>query len=179
MPPVKTPSVPPRQQLRVDRPDSWIPVEEGDFLDGILEEVTAAYSDVQASGGAGDGYYPLLRIKVIEAPGYEADKVLALHAFSMVLRDRILEQQPIPGEHLIVTFEGIGEQKVKGRNAPALYRLRIEGRDPKLVAEMAYSGMRRRRGNPTAPSGNAPAPVVQTGDFVPPGDGTGTDDIPF
>lgn len=176
MPQPKTPQVPAREQLRADRPDSWIPVETGDFLAGTVEEVTAAYSDVQASGAGGDGFYPLLRIKVTEAPGYEPGKILALHCFAMVLRDRILEQQPIPGETIIVTYEGVGEQKVKGRNAPALYRLRIEGRDPKQVAEMAYSGMRRRRGTPTQqPAG----PPVQQGDFVPPGDGTGTDDIPF
>jgi hypothetical protein len=164
----------PRLQLRADRPDSWIPVEPGDSLRGSLEEVTAAYSDVQAGGPSGDGYYPLLRIKVLEADGYEQGKLLAVHCFAAVLRDRILEQQPIPGEQLEIVYEGIGEQKVRGRNAPSLYRVKVIGRDPKLVAEKAYAGMARRRGTPTQTD-----TPVQAADFVPPGDDMGGDDIPY
>lgn len=143
-----------RTKLRKDNPNTWIPVNPGDLIDGDAVEVVAAWSDVQ------DDFYPLLRIRVDQATGYTVpDKdelILAVHGFPVVLRDRLLSHQPAPGERLIITFEGIGESKTRGRNAPALYRVELPDRDPAETAAKVYSQLSRRRERAGDPEPDVP-----------------------
>lgn len=166
-----------REQLRKDRPDTWIAVNEGDTLRGVVMDIDVAYSDVQAQG-ASDGWYPLLTVKVTSADGYEPGKELKVHGFATVLHNEILKREPAPGEDIIIRYDGVGESKTKGRSAPSLYRVRVPNRDPAETARKTY-GMLSRRGAPLpAP---APAPVSES---VPSDPGAGSppetdDDIPW
>jgi hypothetical protein len=109
---------------------------------------------------AQSGYYPLLRVEVREAEGYKPGEVLAVHCFAAVLRDRILTQEPITGEHIVITYDGEGEAKSKGRNAPQLYRVAMPDRDPEEAARKAYSQFTRGRGS-TTPQPDAQAPAEE------------------
>lgn len=142
--------------MREANPSTWIAVNPGDKVAGKLLEVTAAWSDIQYDGrNPNSGYYPLLRIEVTEADGYTAGEVLAVHCFATVLRDRILTHEPVPGETLIITYEGEGEAKTRGRNAPQLYRVDMPDRNPEQAAAKAYSQFTRGR----ASQGQQPTPV--------------------
>lgn len=159
----------PRAQLRIDRPDSWIPVEDGDKIRGEVLELVSAFSDVQARDNQGDGAYPLLRIKVIEATGYEAGITLAVHAFSSVLQSRVVEQQPTIGETIEIIYEGLSTKQPRpGESPTALYRLTVEGRSAREVADRVYAGMSRRRARRPA-----------TAQEPRPGNGTGDEDLSF
>jgi len=139
-------SIEDRARLRKENPATWVAVNPGDHLDGDMVEVAAAWSDVQYDGrDPQSGYYPLLRVKVRNAEGYKSDDVLAVHCFAAVLRDRILTQEPINGEHIVITYDGEGEAKTKGRNAPQLYRVEMPDRDPEEAARKAYSQFTRGR----------------------------------
>jgi len=136
-----------RTQLRKDKPEVWVPVEAGDFIDGDVKEIAAAWSDAQYDGKDPDsGFYPLLRVQVDEATGYAGSgQVLAVHAFAAVLQSRILDHEPAPGERVIITYEGTGEKKVKGRNAPELFRLELPERDPEQIARNVYGKLKGKR----------------------------------
>lgn len=158
-----------REQLRTDKPNVWVPVDPGDFLDGDIVEVDAAWSDVQYDGKNTDsGFYPLLRVKVREATGYQPEAILTVHGFATVLRDRILTHKPAPGERVILTYEGEGNA-TKGRSAPQLYRVELPERDPSDAAAKVYGSMSPRR----ASGGNPPTQEQL------PTDAPAENDIPF
>lgn len=155
-----------RAELRKSHADTWVAVNPGDFIDGVVQEIAAAWSDAQYKENDPDsGFYPLLRVEVREAPGYEPGQVVAVHAFAAVLQSRILDMEPAPTERVTITYDGTGEAKVRGRNAPELYRLVVHGRDPKETAARAYAQLRGKRGrlNPHGPEPEADAPADASG----------------
>lgn len=129
-----------RVKLRKNKPSVWVPVEPGDRIAGTVVEISAAWSDQQYDGKDPEsGFYPLLRVEVKDTtPGYEIGQVLAVHGFAAVLRSRILDMQPAPGEDVVIGYEGTGEAKT-GRSAPELFRLTVPGRDPREAAANVYA----------------------------------------
>jgi hypothetical protein len=127
------------EKLRAEHPNSWIAIEEGDQLVGVVAEVTMAWSDARAKGNNGDGFYPLVRVDTGDGI------ILAFHAFSVVSYNEIMEKQPIPGERIVVTYQGLGKKK-EDQNAPKIFHVNVQGRDPIKMAANVYSQMQRRSG---------------------------------
>jgi hypothetical protein len=148
------PSQDTRNKLRKDHPDSWIWTKPGDQLEGTVTDVTIATSAVREHNG---GMYPLLRVEVARAGGYEPGQTLAVHALSTVLEDRILTHDPAPGERIVIRYDGTGEKKVAGRNPPELYTLTLPDRDPVVQAARVYETLRRSRGGNSAGLGRVSA----------------------
>lgn len=113
--------------------NAWVPRTDGETLTGELVEITRAWSDWRAkSGSEGDGWYPLLYIKL------ESGQVTMFHAFQTVAYNQVRTKQPLPGETVIVTYQGEGEGK-NGNNPPKLFRIDIEGRNPQTAARNTYA----------------------------------------
>ncbi len=141
-----------RRELRTNHPDTWIAVDEGDTIRGTVSDVTVAWSDVQDQG-RGDGWYPLLTVDAEEATGYETPITLKVHGMAAVLQGELIRAEAAPGETIEIVYNGTGEAKVRGRNAPELFRVRVIGRDPKEAAEKVYGQLRHKiRRPPTPPS---------------------------
>lgn len=152
-----------RAELRSNHNDVWIPVDPGDVLDGTVLDVTLAYSEVMAQEGK-DGSYPLLRIAIQDATGY-ADTVdeLAVHAMPAVLLNEIVLQEPKPGETIQITYVREGEAKVRGRNAPQIFRVRMPDRDPAEQVAGVYGALKgklKNRGAIAAPGSEPPADIA-------------------
>jgi hypothetical protein len=111
-------------------PNAWVPRTDGETLTGELVEITRAYSDQRAKNG--DGFYPLLHIKQPNG------NVTTFHAFQVVSYNQVRDKQPLPGETLTITYQGEGTAK-NGNNAPKLFRIDIEGRDPETAARNTYA----------------------------------------
>lgn len=112
-------------------PNTWIPEEPGDSLSGTVREITRAWSDAK-NKGTGDGWYPLLKIQ------RDDDGALKdFHAFMTVSFNQVMELQPVPGEHVVVTFQGLGKAK-PNQSAPKIFHLRVDGRDPVAAANAVY-----------------------------------------
>lgn len=118
------------EQLREQYPNAWIPIEEGDTLDGTVADITRAWSDAR-NKGTGDGWYPLYNVQTQEG------SILAWHAFSAVSYNEAMEKQPLPGERITITYTGLGKAK-PGQNAPKLFKLIVHGRDPRAAAAAVY-----------------------------------------
>lgn len=149
---------------RQAHPDSFVFVDDGDTLVGTVIDVDVAWSDVQNQNGR-DGWYPLLTVKVQQAYDgggeaielYPAGKELIVHGLQSVLRNEILRNEPAPGETVHIAFVGMGEVKTAGRNAPALYKVRVMGRDPVSQAQKVYGQLKPTgRQAPTEPAPAAP-----------------------
>jgi hypothetical protein len=145
--PTKTNRKDAREELRKDHPGVWIPVNDGDVIEGTVTDVTLAWSDVQAQG-RGDGNYPLLRVAVQDATGYpDSVTELTVHGMPTILQNEIIVQEPKPGETVQITYLGTGEAKTRGRNAPELFRLRMPDRDPAEVAAGVYGALKSKLTN--------------------------------
>lgn len=132
--------------LEEQYPNTWIPEEPGDSLSGTVREITRAWSDAK-NKGTGDGWYPLLKIQ------RDDDGALKdFHAFMTVSFNQVMEQQPVPGEHVVVTFQGFGKAK-PNQSAPKIFHLRVDGRDPVAAANAVYGriGDGYVANKPTAP----------------------------
>lgn len=126
-----------RAALAAEHPDTWIPLNAGDEIQGQIVDATSAWSD--QIGDNGD-FYPLL---TIDMGNGETKKV---HCFSTVIFNEVMSKQPQVGENVRFVYEGEGEVKVKGRNAPKLYRLYIEGRTDQAQRVYDAIGKNRRMG---------------------------------
>lgn len=140
-----------REQLRKDRPDTWIAVNEGDTLVGKVLDVQAAWSEMR------DSFYPVIEVEVEGATGYPADtKVLRLHCFRTVLYREIERHKPEPGERIAVEYQGAQDpRKVKAGQSPAeIYRVRMPDRQDggKAAYEAIYgaNGASNRSDTPQA-----------------------------
>lgn len=122
-------AAPAEPTLRDRYPNSWIPQDEGDTLEGTVVEVVRAYSDARAQNG--DGWYPLLQVDT-------GDGILAFHAFSAVSYNRVMELQPLPGEQIRVTYQGVSQKSKPGQNPPKLFHISVAGRDPVAAANAVY-----------------------------------------
>jgi len=117
---------------------AWIPENEGDTLTGTITEVVRAWSDARTNGGKNPdrGWYPLIRVKA------DNGNVRDWHVFSAVAENRVMDKQPLPGERITVTYDGISSKTPpKGQNAPKLFTLTIEGRDPAEEAKNVYASL--------------------------------------
>lgn len=115
--------------------NAWIPEEPGDSVTGTVVEVVRAWSDARTNGGRDmdRGWYPLIRLKT------DNGNTVDWHVFSAVAENRVMDKQPLPGEKLTVTYDGISDKTPpKGMNAPKLFTLTIEGRDPAVEAANVY-----------------------------------------
>lgn len=108
-----------RKALAEAHPDTWIPVEPGERVTGKVIDVTQAWSDVMGNTG---GFYPLLTLEL------EDGTTKKVHAFSTVIYQEVMSKKPEIGETVTFSYEGKGEVKKVGRNAPNLYRLYVAGR---------------------------------------------------
>lgn len=117
--------------IRSQYPNAWIPLEAGDRLEGVVVDVTRAYSDARARG-TGNGFYPLVQVQTNDGP------ILNFHAFSAVSYSTVMEKQPLPGERIVVTYTGEGKAK-DGRSAPKLFVIQLPGRDPRETARNVYA----------------------------------------
>lgn len=160
-----------REKVRKDHPDSWIAVDEGDFIHGKVLDVTEAWSD-QRQGGS---FYPLLTIFADQATGYDTERVtpvngqgieLKVHCFGAVLYNEVMKHKPEVSETLTITYKGTGAAKKAGYNPPEIYSLRVEGRTDQ--AQRAYA---RIEGTPTPEATPSPDVEINT-------DGL-QEDIPF
>lgn len=140
-----------RRELRAGSPHVWIPVDDGDQIDGFVTDVRMATSETRGQNGK-DPRYPLLTVTVKAATGYPEDvERLDVHAMPTVLYNEVLGQQPRPGERVVITYIGTGEIKVRGRNAPERFRVTLPERDPKEVANNVYGAL--------SPAVSAPVPA--------------------
>ncbi len=150
-----------KKTLRDEHPNAWIPLEEGDRLEGTVVEVTRAWSDARHKdvNSTEDGFYPLVRVQTAD------DVVLAFHAFSVVSFNQVIEHQPLPGEKIIVTFQGLGKKKDASRNAPKLFHISMPDRDPRAAAQSIYArfGGGTNRIEPT--NGSEVTPEVDDSDL--------------
>lgn len=150
-----------RQALRNDHPDSWVPVNPGDLIEGKIVDVVDAWSDQRRDPVTGKqgAPYPLLTLLVNGATGYE-DRLpceLKVHGFGAVLYNEIMRKQPNIGEAIGIVYQGPGTAK-PGQSAPELYRVRgAAGTDS---AKRAYAAIGSRNVAATVPAG--PAEPVQT-----------------
>jgi hypothetical protein len=119
------------QSLREQYPNAWIPVEEGDKLQGTVMEVVRAWSDAR-NQGAGDGWYPLIRVQTTDG------QTLDFHAFSAVGYNAVMEKQPVPGEQITVTYKGVSSKAKPGQNPAKLFHIHITGRDSVAEANSVY-----------------------------------------
>ena len=117
-----------RSQMREDHPDSWIAVEAGDRLVGVVMDADRAWSDVKNDGKG--GFYPLLTIAAMEATGYEGPpSELRVHCFGAVLAKEVLKCRPEVGETVEFVYRGTSSKEPrKGFNAPELYSVLVPGR---------------------------------------------------
>lgn len=145
-----------RATLRTNKPEVWIAVAPGDQLTGIIDDLDVAWSDVQ-NNGKGDGWYPLLTVKVEQGDGYHAGQVVKVHAFSTVLRNEVLKREPMPGERVIITYIGTSTEAKKGQSPPELYRVTVPGRDPETTARKVYGQFKRP--GPGQPTSDVPEPA--------------------
>lgn len=153
-----------RAALAAEHPDTWIPLEAGDAIEGTIVDATSAWSD--QIGDSGD-FYPLLTIE------QEDGTTKKVHCFSTVIFNEVMAKQPQVGEKVKFVYEGEGEVKVKGRNAPKLYRLYIEGRTDQAQRVYDQIGKNRRMGAGAQELANRAAQAeAANGDKQ-------TDDIPF
>lgn len=147
----------PREAMRAEHPDSWIPVEPGDTLTGTVTDVQEAWSDVRQQGS----WYPLISVQVAEATGYEPGAELKVHAFGAVLYNEIMRRRPEVGEEVTFTFDGEREPKTKGMSPTKVYTLKVHGREHEgasvydsIAREQPASTVGRKR------QAGEPAPVT-------------------
>jgi hypothetical protein len=119
-------------KLREAYPNAWIPIDEGDQLEGTIASVTRAWSDAR-NKGQGDGWYPLLQVQTTDGP------ILAFHAFSHVSYNEVMEHMPVPGERIVVTYQGVSGKAKPGQNPAKLFHISLPSRDPKAAAAAVYS----------------------------------------
>jgi hypothetical protein len=143
-----------RKQLRKDKPETWIAVEPGDELIGIITDVDSAWSDYKKR------FYPLLEITVGTATGYAAGDVLRVHGLATTLESAILKFEPMPGETVKIVYVGTSTKSKPGQSPAEIYRLNVHGRDPVVNAKKVYGTMR-----------DAPEPVPEPEVDVPIGNG--------
>lgn len=169
-----------RLKIREDQPGSWIAVDPADQIIGTVTDVDQAWSDVRDGGS----WYPLLRVNVEEAVGYQAGVELTVHAFGAVLYNEIMKRRPVVGERIKIVYIGEGEAKTKGMNPPKIYRVSVIGREHEgagIYDRITGDNPPDPRRNPRRqqPAGDVPA---DTSDFTQPvaaGTGGQDDDIPF
>ncbi len=119
-----------RKALAAKHPDSWIPIEAGDVLEGKITDLTYAWSDVR-NGGSN---YPLLTVE------QENGAELKVHAFGTVLYNEIMRQRPEIGDRVKLVYVGADESKAKpGQNAPEIYRVRVEGSNGQSISDRVYA----------------------------------------
>lgn len=126
--------------IRDQYPNAWIPVNEGDTLEGTVTAVKRAWSD-QKNSGTGDGWYPLLMVRTSD--GVE----LGFHAFTTVTYREVIDQRPRPGEKIIVTYQGESNKSKPGQNPARLFSVRLPERDPREAADNVYNQLAPARGN--------------------------------
>lgn len=117
---------------------AWIPEKAGDQLTGTIIEVVRAWSDARTNGGKNmeRGFYPLIRVRT------DNGNTRDWHVFSAVAENRVMDKQPLPGEKITVTYLGVSDKTPpKGQNAPKLFTLDIDGRDPKVEARNVYAAL--------------------------------------
>lgn len=154
-----------RIALRAEHPDNWIAVDPGDFIYGELVDLTAGFSERRERADDPDaGFYPLLFIDVercelgptpdghtvLDMPAsYTQGVKLAVHAYGKVLEARLLDWEPVTGECMRITYQGLGEAK-EGQNPPELYTVQVDDRDPAEQAGKVWAGFRGRARRPGA-----------------------------
>lgn len=145
------------QEMRASHPDVWIPVEVQDSLEGEVVDIDTAWSDAR-----GD-YYPLLTI--LTTDGVE----MKWHAFETVADSQVMKLQPLPGEHIVITYTGESPNSKPGRNPAKLFKVRMPGRSTEQLAGNVYGQLRSRAG------GGRPQPPAQQA----PNGAPDPDDVPF
>lgn len=166
---------------RADHPDTFVAVDEGDEVVGVLLGVKRAWSDARTNGGRDPqrGWYPLLTIQVTSCSYTPHEPEMKFHAFSTVAENEVLGAQPIPGERIRVKYLGVGKNAKKGQNAAKLFALSVSGRSAEDAAKNVYASLGGSAATRPA-AGPAPAPPVTTEDFAEPQQSSfDEDDIPF
>jgi hypothetical protein len=116
--------------LDQDLAQGWRP-QEGDVVIGEVLEVTSGWSDYAKD------YYPIVTVKpegkVRQGEDDKSTKLvetdaIAIHCFHQVLRDRMVELRPTPGERLGVKYSGIVKSK-DGKRDISVYTVKVEGRE--------------------------------------------------
>lgn len=143
-----------RQQAANSRDDVWIAAEEGDELRGRVIDLDTAWSDQRAKKG--DGWYPLLTVQ------REDDSIVRWHAFETVAYNEVVKHEPMPGETIRVVYLGEGKAK-EGNNAPKLFKLVIDGRDPRVTAKRVYGQLNPNRMGDGAAAQPPPTQAEQRG----------------
>lgn len=154
-----------QKSLQEAHPNTWIAIDEGDTLTGDIVEVIRAWSDARNNGPTGDGWYPLLKVRTSDGV------VLDFHAFSAVTYREVMEKQPIPGERIIVTYQGVSGKAKSNQNPPKLYNVSLPNRDPREAARNIYARMGDGYLNPglrtPADVGAQPNPNTPVDDYDP------------
>lgn len=148
------------ETLKEKYPSAWIPTDEGDELVGKVIDLARAWSDARALGNNGNGWYPLLKIEKDDGI------VVDFHAFQTVAMNQVNDKRPIQGDRVKITYRGEGKAK-DNKNAPKLFYIMVEGRDPTEQASRIYAQIFGADDTP---------PVAQTAE---PSQDTSLDDVPF
>jgi hypothetical protein len=118
--------------------DAWVPTKKGETLSGEVTEVGKVWSDYRL------GFYPLVTIKDDDGT------IWRFHAFRTVANNLVLEKRPLPGERIVITYEGARKPKPTDiGNPPVIYRIEMPGRPPESVGAI-YDSI----------EGQTPKPIV-------------------
>lgn len=89
--------------------EGWRP-SEGDIVRGTITDITMATSDYNGSK------YPIIEIQT-------EDGAVAVHGFHAVLRNKLAQLKPMPGETIAIKYIGKSKKEptTKGMSPPELY----------------------------------------------------------
>jgi hypothetical protein len=89
-------------QLEQDSAEGWNP-NEGDTLVGVIQNIKASQPNEY-------GIYPIVTVATDDGT------LVAVHCFHTILRNRLLEKRPAPGESVAIKYLGEKESKTAGRS---------------------------------------------------------------
>jgi len=90
------------ERLQQEAAEGWNP-DEGETLLGVILNIKSSQQNEY-------GIYPIVTVQTDEG------KVVAIHCFHQVLKQRLLEKRPAPGEKLAVQYIGEVDKGEDGRS---------------------------------------------------------------
>ena len=85
------------ERLQQEAASGWTP-EPGDTLVGVILSIKSSQQNEY-------GIYPIVTVQTDE------DSVVAVHCFHQVLKSRLLEKRPAPGERIAIQYVGEVEKE--------------------------------------------------------------------
>lgn len=113
----------------VEAPEGWRP-DPGDVLSGEVTEVAKGWSDYT------DSYYPIVTLRTDDG------KMVNVHCFHEILKERMLDARPVVGTKLEV--ECLGEKRTRDdKRSYVGYRVTVPGETGENVWADLREGRRR------------------------------------